>query len=108
MLYELRVYEVLPGRMPALNKRFAEVTLGIFKRFDMDVVGFWTNEIGGYSNELVYMMRFADMADREQKWAKFGADEEWRKARAASEADGLIVNRIRASFLRPTNYSPMK
>lgn len=108
MLYELRVYEVLPGRMGALNKRFAEVTLKIFERYNMEVVGFWTNAIGGYSNELVYMMRFENMGDREQKWAKFGADEEWQKARAASEADGLIVNRIRATFLQPTSYSPAR
>ncbi len=107
MLYELRRYEVLPGRMPALNKRFAEVTMDLFKRHGMEVVGFWTNEIGGYSNELVYMMRFDDMADRERKWAEFGADKEWQEKRAASEADGLIVHRIRAEFLRPTRYSPL-
>jgi len=29
MLYELRTYEVLPGRMPALNKRFAQVTMDL-------------------------------------------------------------------------------
>ncbi|HEY7294471.1 MAG TPA: NIPSNAP family protein [Dehalococcoidia bacterium] len=106
MLYELRTYETLPGRLPALNRRFAEVTLKIFARYNMDVVGFWTNEIGGYSNELVYMMRFDDMADRERKWKAFGADEEWQKARAASEADGPLLLRISARFLRPTAYSP--
>jgi hypothetical protein len=107
MLYELRTYEVLPGRMPALNKRFAQVTMDLFKRHNMEVVGFWTNEIGGYSNELVYMMRFDDMGDRERKWAEFGADKEWQTARAASEKDGPILNRIRAQFLRPTPYSPL-
>ena len=108
MLYELRTYEVLPGRMPALNKRFAQVTLRLFERHGIEVVGFWTNEIGGYSNELIYIVRFADMGDRERKWAQFGADEEWQRERAASEKDGLIVHRIHAQFLRPTSYSPMK
>jgi len=108
MLYELRTYEALPGQMPALNKRFAEVTMGLFARYKMEVVGFWTNDIGGYSNELIYMMRFDDMADRERKWAAFGADEEWRKARAASEAGGPLLLRIKAQFLRPTPYSPAK
>src|SRR5437762_13851521 len=100
MLYELRTYEVLPGRMPALNKRFAQVTLRIFGRYGIEVIGFWTNEVGGYSNELIYMLRFDDMGDRERKWATFAADEEWQRERAASEADGLIVNRLRAQFLR--------
>jgi hypothetical protein len=28
MLYELRIYRCLPGRLPALHKRFQEATLG--------------------------------------------------------------------------------
>ena len=106
MLYELRTYEAMPGKLPALNKRFAEVTLGLFQQYAMEVVGFWTNDIGGYSNELVYLMRFADMAERERKWAAFGADPAWQQARAASEVDGPLTVRIRAQFLRPTSYSP--
>lgn len=106
MLYELRTYETLPGKLPALNKRFAEVTMGLFQKYGMEVVGFWTNEIGGYSNELIYLMRFADMGDRERKWAAFQADQDWQRARAASEADGPLLLRIRAQFLRPTTYSP--
>jgi hypothetical protein len=108
MLYELRTYEAMPGKMPALNRRFSDVTLGLFQQHEMEVVGFWTNEVGGFSNELIYMMRFADMADRERKWAAFAADPAWQKARAASEVDGPLTARIRAQFLRPTAYSPAK
>lgn len=108
MLYELRVYEALPGKMPALNRRFADVTLGLFAKHGIEVVGFWTNEVGGWSDELTYMLRFADLGDRERRWAAFGADPDWQTARAASEADGPLLRRIRAQFLRPTAYSPMK
>ena len=31
MLYELRVYHMHPGRLPAIHKRFSEVTLDLFK-----------------------------------------------------------------------------
>jgi len=31
MLYELRTYTVMPGRMPDLHKRFSELTLAYFK-----------------------------------------------------------------------------
>ncbi len=31
-LYELRIYEVAPGRMPALHKRFREITSGLFAK----------------------------------------------------------------------------
>ena len=40
MIYELRTYEVVPGRMPALHKRFAETTLGLFAKHGIKVVGF--------------------------------------------------------------------
>jgi hypothetical protein len=32
MLYELRVYNVSPGRMPDLLKRFDQITIPIWKR----------------------------------------------------------------------------
>jgi hypothetical protein len=108
MLYEQRVYEAMPGRMPALNKRFAEVTLGLFARHGIEVVGFWTNEVGGHSNELVYMLRFQDMADREARWGAFQRDPEWQQKRAASEVDGPLVARLTNALMRPTPYSPMQ
>ena len=40
MLYELRVYDVMPGKLQALNDRFANLTLGLFKKHGIDVWGF--------------------------------------------------------------------
>jgi hypothetical protein len=34
-VYELRTYTTLPGRLPALNKRFAEHTMQIFEKHGM-------------------------------------------------------------------------
>ena len=69
MIYELRIYETIPGRLPALNDRFANHTVGFFEKHGIHVVGFWTEEIGT-SNQLVYMLGFDSLADREQKWAR--------------------------------------
>ena len=46
MIYELRTYDAFPGKLPALNARFANVTLGFFEKYNMKVVGFWTNNVG--------------------------------------------------------------
>ena len=27
MIYELRIYDVIPGKLPALNERFAKITM---------------------------------------------------------------------------------
>lgn len=107
MIHELRVYEAVPGKMPALQRRFRDVTLGFFERHGLKVVGFWDPVIGT-SNQLIYMLAFDDLAHRERAWAAFLGDKEWQEARAVSEADGPLVARITNTILRPTNFSPMR
>ncbi|MFN8522370.1 MAG: NIPSNAP family protein [Chloroflexota bacterium] len=109
MLYELRIYETVPGRLPALHKRFSEVTLKIFERHGIRQAGFWTGEISdNTNNELTYFLAWESLEERERKWGAFQADPEWIEKRAASEADGPIVARVRSSILRPTSYSSVK
>ena len=84
MLYELRVYEILPGRMDAIMARFSQHTMRIFERLDIEVVGFW-QEVVGRSDRLVYITRFASQADREAKWTAFQSDPEWQRVRAETE-----------------------
>ncbi len=107
MIYELRTYVAAPGKLPELNARFRDHTLRIFERHGLGVVGFWTYAHGGWSDELVYLMKFDDMADRSAKWAAFGADEEWQRVRAESQRDGSLTARIRSDILAPTDYSPL-
>jgi hypothetical protein len=108
MIYELRVYRCLPGRLPALLKRFEDVTLGLWKRHGIETAGFWTVEIGESNLDLIYMLRWGSMGERETKWAAFATDPEWISARTASEKDGAIVANITSSFLKPTAFSTVK
>ena len=107
MLYEWRVYEVVPGKMGALNNRFQNITLMFFEKYGIRVVGFW-EAVVGTSNILYYMLSWQDMAERERVWNAFQADPDWIKARAETEKDGPINQRISNVFLRSTPYSPMK
>ena len=105
MLYELRVYDAMPGKLGALNDRFANHTIGFFKNHGIGIVGFWTAMIGT-SNQLTYILSFDDMADREKKWGAFQADPGWHKARAESEVDGPLNASVQNSFMQLTSYSP--
>ena len=107
MIYELRIYDTVPGRLPALNERFANHTLGFFWKHNIHVVGFWTEDIGT-SNRLVYMLGYESLADRETKWSAFQADPGWHQVRADSEKDGPINALVRNMILKPTDYSPMQ
>lgn len=107
MIYELRIYEAAPGRLPDLNARFANHTLKFFAKYGIKVVGFWTEEVGT-SNNLVYILGFDSWADREKKWTAFQNDPDWLQVRAVTEKNGPLVLRVRNSLLRPTHYSPMQ
>jgi hypothetical protein len=108
MMYEMRIYRCLPGRMPALLKRFETATLRIWERHGIRQAGFWTYLVGPSSTELVYMLAWESMAERETKWAEFNRDPEWQKARADSELDGPIVSSVENSFLQPTAFSAVR
>jgi len=108
MIYEMRVYRAVPGRMPALLKRFEAITLDLWKRHGIRQAGFWTTAVGESNQELTYMLVWESMGEREQKWNAFQSDPEWIAKRAESEKDGAIVANIANSFLLPTSFSAVK
>ena len=108
MIYELRIYRALPGRMPALLKRFETRTLKIWERMGIRQVGFWTTVIGPHHLEMIYMLAWESLDERVRKWAAFQADPEWLEAWAESEKDGLIVGSAANSILSPTKFSALQ
>lgn len=105
MLHELRMYYAMPGMFSALNDRFANHTVGFFKKHGIGMVGFWTDEIGT-ANKLTYMLKFDGMGDRETKWDAFQADTEWQRIREETDRNGPMLEVLENTFMRPTYYSP--
>ena len=108
MIYEYRVYRCLPGRLPALLKRFENHTIKIWEKHGIKQAGFWTVLIGDGNHDLHYLIAWESLADREKKWNAFQADPEWLAKRAETEKDGAIVANVSNQFLTPTNYSSVK
>ena len=108
MIYELRIYQCIPGKLPALLKRFETKTLALWKKHDIKPVGFWTVSIGDGNNELYYLLAWDSFAEREKKWNGFMSDPEWIAARGDSEKDGPILAKINNKILVPTAFSAMK
>lgn len=107
MIYEWRVYKVVPGKMAALNDRFAKTTLRLFEKHGIKVIGFWTAIVGA-SNTLYYMLAFDNMAHKEGAWNAFVSDPEWIRARQETEREGPLVERVLNLLLVPTPYSPLQ
>ena len=107
MIYELRIYDAMPGKLPALNDRFANITMGYFEKHGIKQVGYWTDVIGT-SGRLTYMLAYDDMAQRDRAWAAFAADQERLAAFAETEKNGLLVAKVENKIMRPTAYSPLQ
>ncbi len=108
MIYELRVYRCLPGRLPALLARFENQTLKIWAKHGIRQAGFWTTLVGESNQELTYLLAWESMAERENRWGAFLADKEWQAVRAETEREAQIVASVSNQFLAPTSFSAVK
>ena len=108
--FELRTYHAAPGKLEALNARFRDHTCVLFKKHGMEVVGFWipADADKGATNTLVYLVAHKSREEAKKSWAAFGADPDWKKARADSEVNGKLTEKVESVFLAATDYSPVK
>ncbi|TWC05479.1 NIPSNAP protein [Bradyrhizobium macuxiense] len=108
MIYETRVYRCMPGRLPALLKRFETITLKLWDKHGIRQAGFFTTLVGESNQDLTYLLAWESLAEREKKWTAFTTDPEWIAARAKTEEDGQIVLTIENQLLVPTSFSAVK
>ncbi len=108
--FEIRTYYAMPGKLEDLHARFRNHTMKLFAKHKMGVVGFWgpTDKEKGSENTLVYVMVFPSREARDKAWKDFAADPEWQKARAESEKNGKLVEKVDSVILGATDYSPVK
>ena len=105
MLYELRIYHCVSGRLPALLNRFDTITLKLWEKHGIRQAGFWTTVIGESNQTLYYMLAWESLAERDEKWDAFATDPEWLEKRAETEKDGAIVASLSNQILQPTSFS---
>ncbi len=104
-VFEMRTYYAAEGKLDSLHARFRDHTTKLFERHGMTNLGYWS-PIDNPDNKLIYILAYANNAAREKAWKGFMADPDWKKAAAASEANGRLVAKAESLFLRATDYSP--
>ena len=103
MLYEMRVYDVMPGRIGYLHDRFSEYAVGLFKEHGIGLFGVWTAEIGT-SNQLTFILTYDSMADRETRMNTF-LKAQVGMVRPHQDKDPLVAQ-THNTFMVPTPYFP--
>ncbi len=102
--YELRTYHAAPGKLDALHARFREHTTRLFAKHGMTNIGYWV-PLENTGNKLVYLLSYPDRPARDAAWKAFQADPEWIAAKAKSEENGKLLDKIENRFLTPTDFS---
>ncbi|MCI0339458.1 MAG: NIPSNAP family protein [Acidobacteria bacterium] len=108
--YEIRTYTAAPGKLEELHARFRNHTMKYFKKHGMEVVGFWgpADKENGSENKLVYILVFPSRDALQKAWNSFRADPGWLAARAESEKNGRLVEKVESVILMATDYAPKK
>lgn len=73
----------------------------------MEVVGFWTPMQGEEAKNTLYYILAFPSAVQKKAWQEFRSDPEWTKVKAESEKEGVLVNKVDSTNLKPTDYSPL-
>ena len=108
-VYELRVYHANPGKLEALHARFRDHTCKLFQKHGFELVGFWTPIQGEEAkNTLYYIVAFPSAEAQKKAWQAFRDDPDWKKAKADSEKEGVLVNKVDSTNLKATDYSPIR
>jgi NIPSNAP len=108
VIYEMRTYRCIPGRLPALLKRNETVVPEIWEKHGIRQAGFFTTLVGDSNQEVTYFLAWESLAERERKWTAFVTDPAWIAARDKSEAEGPIVANMASQLLVPTSFSSVK
>ena len=109
--FEMRMYTVdkarvgtgtFNGNINELHQRFREKEVAIFQKHGAQIVGVWQHL--GNPDTLVWMLAYRDRAHREDVWAKFAADPEWKEL--ASKYSVPITANV--FMMSAADYSPLK
>ena len=107
-VFELRTYTTNEGKLDALNARFRDHTVELFRRHGIESVGYWTPTDEERSQDtLIYVLRHKSRDAAKASWKAFFADAEWKKVAKESQRDGRILAKAPESvYMETTDYSP--
>ncbi|CAI6085527.1 NIPSNAP family protein [Cohnella sp. JJ-181] len=105
MLYELRTYQMKPGRLQAMLDRFKSDTLGLFAKHQMKVIQFWV-DTDESKDRLYYVLEHPDMTSRERNYKAFMEDPEWLAARKRTETDGVLYEYVESAYMKQAAFFP--
>jgi NIPSNAP len=107
-VFELRIYHTVPGKLPVLESRFQDIYSKLLAKHDLQVVGYWVPEgATDWVNTFVYLVVHSSREEAKKNWDAMLADPEVQEAIKSEQANKL-VEKIDRTYMRSTDFSPMK
>jgi hypothetical protein len=107
-LFELRVYHNVPGKLPVMESRFRETTSKILARHNLNVVGYWeTADASSSENSFIFMLAYESREGAKKNWDAVRQDPEFKEIEKAEQSEKTL-EKAEVTFMRPTDFSPMK
>jgi hypothetical protein len=107
-VFELRVYRSMPGKLPALESRFRETASKLLAKHDLKAVGYWVpDDAPASDNTFVYILAHPSRQEAKEHWDAMRADPLFQEMAKSEQAEKL-VEKVEATYMHPTNFSPMK
>ena len=115
-VFELREYIASTNNLGALDARFRDHTIGLFKKHGMENIAYWHLMTGQKDSErkLIYLLAHKSEEAGKASFAAFRQDPDWVKAKDESEkkAGGSLTEGgmagVKSTYMKATDYSPMK
>jgi hypothetical protein len=110
-VFELMVYHTVPGKVPALESIFRDVSK-LQDKHDLHVVGYWVpNDDPAWANTFIYLVAHPSQEEAKKNWGALHADPAFPEYR--EQASQIIEKvdknyRVDEVYMRPTDYSAMK
>jgi hypothetical protein len=94
--------------MPALEARFRNKTSKLLAKHDLNVVGYWLSEDAPTSdNTFIFMVAHSSSEVAKKNWDAMRADSQFQEV-VKSEQSEKTVEKVDVTYMRPTDFSPMK
>ena len=106
-VFELRVYHAVPGKMRALEARFHDTVSSLLAKHHLNVVGYWVGEDPSAADNFYWLVAHSSREDAKKNYDAMRSDPVFQEM-VKSEQQDKLVEKIDSTFLRPTDFSPMK
>lgn len=103
MLYEMRIYRLKTGAVPAYLRLVEEEGIRVQEEHLGQLVGYFATEIGRL-NEIVHVWAYESLDERERRRAALAGDPRWTAFIPKIQA---LIEEMETRILKPAPFSPL-